>query len=712
MKCQKNPQGQKNLGQQGSSGEAGVRESALERTRRIGERGETSRKHPKVLVLTINLLIEDKTNLKPQTEDHYSIMKQAGLNLAEVKGKVGKSGYLEVAMEPGAVSAAGALREVSKIVNDKITILSVREQGLTREVLVRWQEVPFGVLDETLYSYLELFSKPVRPGRNLWWEVCQPEDDMSPAGEMVGKWTGERTLMVTLKQGLGHIPEWHYVGGARICLQVPGRRSCPRCLQAVGECKGGGNWERCKKEQMPRATWKAEQEKFLKSVGWNEEQQKIMESLEKRGPEEETEEEDAEAERRTDTEQAEREADKRDGLVQKLAMDKKCGGVFLKNFPEGTGNKKVEVQEALLTVMTACNLTSQEQERLEEADVTVTRPERRRKGVVDLKITMDQADGLMRKVWSQLEKPCREEGVKCYQIEASSPVTPAKMKQVTGLQRARARVVEILKEEEKRKAQQKEVEEINEHNKEQRVDEESDSREEIEQTKENISEEMSQKQQSLAQHTVNETHSEQEESAPLPAGSDGSPADMSQAREPRQDMGSSSGLDVLQRPGGKPTQAAESDKVRVKKQKWTPEAGFRRCGHQCAGCAEKCAEQGIEDCQNCYLNKTKKKNNNPCANRGECTDPKPAMMQKPKAQGKKNSQLNPSLKEDNHVEVLVKKIEKNGIDEEDEALQGDKRRREGGGTPEEHKRASKVLMCKIGGGSKIAQPAKVQNLIK
>ena len=84
----------------------------------------------------------------------------------------------------------------------------------------------------------------------------------------------------------------------------------------------------------------------------------------------------------------------------------------MKNFPEVTGNKKVEKQEALLTVITAWNLTLQEQERLEDADVTVTRPEKRRKERIDLKICMDQADGLMRKIWSQLEKPCREEGMK------------------------------------------------------------------------------------------------------------------------------------------------------------------------------------------------------------------------------------------------------------------------------------------------------------
>ena len=55
---------------------------------------------------------------------------------------------------------------------------------------------------------------------------------------------------------------------------------------------------------------------------------------------------------------------------------------------------------------------SQEQERLEEADVTMMRPERKRKGKIDLRIRMNHADGLMRKMWSQLDKPSREEGVK------------------------------------------------------------------------------------------------------------------------------------------------------------------------------------------------------------------------------------------------------------------------------------------------------------
>ena len=212
------------------------------------------------------------------------------------------------------------------------------------------------------------------------------------------------------------------------------------------------------------------------------------------------------------------EADKRDGLVPRLEMDKLCGGIFLKNFPEGTGNKKLEKQEALLTVITVCKLTVQEQERLEGADVTVTRPERRRKGVIDLKISMGQADGLMRKIWSQLEKPCREEGVKRYQIEASSQVTPARVKQLTELQRARARVVEILKEEEERRAEEKQVEEqdkseMNIAHTETSEDVEVEAARETRDEEGRSQQDKTQNQQSMLESTVRETQGVQKECA-------------------------------------------------------------------------------------------------------------------------------------------------------------------------------------------------------
>ena len=75
------------------------------------------------------------------------------------------------------------------------------------------------------------------------------------------------------------------------------------------------------------------------------------EGLEQRVVEEGTENEDIDAEIRAETEQEETEAEKRESLVQRLEQDKYCGGLFLKNFPEGAGEKKTEVQEALLTVV-------------------------------------------------------------------------------------------------------------------------------------------------------------------------------------------------------------------------------------------------------------------------------------------------------------------------------------------------------------------------
>ena len=217
-------------------------------------------RHPKLMILSINLLKDGSTGQKPRWEDHINIMRQAGLNLDEVSGKIGKNGYLEVALEPSSPSAAGALREVSKKVDARYTIQSVREQGVNREVSVRWVCVPFSVPDETLYTYLELFSKPVRKVRNLWWEKDEPGEGLR------GVWNGERTLVVHLNEGVSHVPVWHYVGGAKVKLLVPSRRSCPRCMKAVGDCKGGGAWAPCEEAGTDRGNWKEEQEMFLKKI--------------------------------------------------------------------------------------------------------------------------------------------------------------------------------------------------------------------------------------------------------------------------------------------------------------------------------------------------------------------------------------------------------------------------------------------------------------
>ena len=530
---------------------------------RAEERGDTVRRQPKVAVVMINLLVEGKDNIRLQERDHFEVMKQAGLDIREVKGKFAKPGHLEVAMSPGALSVARALREHQKQVNEKITITSVRERGTNRAVLIRWQEIPFELPDETIINYMQLFAKMESVGRSLRWEVIKEEEDSSPGGEMVGKWSGERTVRAILKQDIGHIPTWHYVGGAWLRLQIPGRRNCPRCLQAVGECKGGGAWSKCAEAKTPRGNWKEEQEEFLTRGGWDEKKQKVMEGLEQKEAEAATAGEDKEAENRREEEKLIQEEEVREGLVQQLAADKTCGGLLLRDFPQGTGDRSREKQESLLMVIYASNLLPQEQDRMMKAEVKVTKRERARKGAIDITITLEAADGLLRKVWHQLERACTQEGVKRYQIEASSQLTPVRVKPPSMFMKARTRVKEIMDEEEKRHS------EMNRQEK---------ARKEDVQTAENDQEEV----QVLGESMVGEPATEEEDVSP--------------------------GIE-------KTSQHVGPEVQRIKKPIWLPPEGYVRCGRSCEGCIAKCAEQSLENCQNCHLNSLKRGKSNPCHNR-------------------------------------------------------------------------------------------------
>ena len=337
-------------------------------------------------------------------------------------------------------------------------------------VIIKWQEVPFEVKDETLIQYTDLLAVSEKAGMRLWWETVREENDHK--GKMVGTWTGERSLAVKLKPGVGHIPTWHYVGGARLKLYVPGRRNCTRCLKSLGECKGGGDWRRCEASGVPRGDWKVEQEHFLESLGWGEKKQKIMEGLEDQLPALIGEEEEVEA--RAMEEQAEREAEAREGLVQQLEAGKKCGGVLLRNFPEMVEGQVTEKKELLMMVLAMINLRQEEEEnRLWQAQVDVCRIERGGKKLLDLRISLDDADLLLRKVWSKLKKVCKQEEVKRYQIEARTSVTPAKAKPPTELAKDRERVKEILaiKKETKRNEVRRTEEERKERDKQQKQDE-------------------------------------------------------------------------------------------------------------------------------------------------------------------------------------------------------------------------------------------------
>ena len=631
-------------------------------------------------------------------------MKQAGLKLSDVRGKVAKIGYLEVALEPGATCAAGAIREGSKYVDTRTTITSVREQGSNREALVKWVEVPFTVQDEMPYAYFELFSKPVRQGRNLWWEVYRKEDE--PGEEMEGKWNGERSLAVHLKPGLGHVPLWHYVGGAKMKLVVPGRRSCHRCLQAVGECRGGGIWNSCEASGTARGNWMEEQEKFLKRVGSSMEQQKTLE-MELKEVEEGPDNDEFDVQMKAEAEKMEAAEEIKAKMMQKVPIGKIGGGIHLKNFPEGTGDKKKEKREALLTVIATCaDLTQEEQERLLGADVTVTKPEKGRKGTVDVKIKLNLADDLMRKVWSHLERACKEEGVKSYQIEASTPASPVKEKPKTELQRARLRVLELLKAEEDRLA--KEAEEFK---------------------KKKLETQTPPKEMDIGDLDRDDTTLPPLVLPTVPAEVPVLQDTADQVIEVAPTKGTNTAENNGQ-PG-----ANNTETQRVTEQRWTPPEGKRRCEGQCQGCQRKCEEQGIEDCHYCYLNKIRGNKTNGCCNREECTNPKPVMKKIGKNKTEKRSKtLGDSLFEDildrspsaiskvgkqlvtfhpGQVESLAKNLESKGLAEkEGDAESEGKKRRHVGDTPPDQKRISKMpTLKKEVEGSKQQLPARTSSLI-
>ena len=419
---------------------------------RTEERGQLILRQPKLSVVVVNVTIEGKDNIKLQEEDHYEVMKQAGLNVGEVRGKFAKPGYLEVGMITGATSIPRALREHPKEVNKRIMITSVRERGINRPILMRWAEVPFMIPDETIINYQQLFAKSEGGGKSMRWERSREEDDKSPGGELVGSFTAERTCRATLNSNITHIPTWHYIGGARIKLIVPGRKNCGHCLKSVGECESGGVWSRCKDKKTPRGNWKDDVEQFLRTQcdGWDDKKQKEMESLEKKDVEAATAGDDEEAEFRMEEERLQLEEEAKEGLVQQVAEDKICGALLLRDLPEGDGNKIRVAEEVLLTIIYASKLEGQEAERMRKAEVKILpRRARSKKDTIDVSITLGEADHLLRKVWQNLEKACKQEGVKRYQMEACSVLSLVRKKPPSLFMKSRRLARELMEAEQK-----------------------------------------------------------------------------------------------------------------------------------------------------------------------------------------------------------------------------------------------------------------------
>ena len=538
--------------------------------------------------------------------------------------------------------------------------------------------VPFSVTDETLYSYLELFSKPVRQGRNLWWEKDEPGEGLREV------WNAERTLAVHLNQGVSHVPVWHYVGGTKLKLLVPSRRSCPRCMKPAGECKGGGVWASCEESGNPQGNWKEEQEKFLKNVGSSLELQK---ALEKDLKEVEVGPEDSEivAQMKAEAERMEDAAKEREVLVQRVPKGKVCGGLRLQHFPEDTGNRKTEKRE---TIIDLChNLSQEEEERLGGAGVELSRPEKGRKGTVDLKITLDQADELLWKVWDELEVPCMEEGVKRYMVEASTDMSPVKAKPKTAFQQAKSRVVGILKIEEEEKKKEAERQMRNSCGG-------KDCEEDRETRKEGTPQDSAaaKEVQNPPEHTRNLS---QEKIPPGPpkklSKEEDGPTKRSLVEEEAVLL-----QEEVQAAGRPVPDILET--LRLKGQKWVPPQGKRRCSGNCIGCQRKCKELGLEDCNSCYLNKEKNTNSYGCCNREECTNLR--IIKGKKLKSGQDLSLSAEQSEISQVDSIVHYFENKGVDQEnrerEEDLQkGSKRSRVKRGTPEDLRRNSQIAKKKV-----------------
>ena len=170
----------------------------------------------------------------------------------------------------------------------------------------------------------------------------------------------------------------------------------------------------------------------------------------------------------------------------------------------------------------------------------------------------------------------------------------------------------------------------------------------------------------------------------------------------------------------------EGSKPRVRKPIWIPPDGWRRCGHGCVGCASKCAEQGLEDCHGCYLNKINGGSSNSCSNRGECKD---LREQKPVEERRGRTKSRTTGKKDNEslcvtrqcsgsrspatmtkvgsqlvvckpelVKEVVGALEERGRKTK---VAGKRDREKSGLTPEQEKKASKIalLVGKVGAGA-------------
>ena len=388
---------------------------------------------------------------------------------------------------------------------------------------------------------------------------------------------------------------------------------------------------------------------------------------------------DEEAEHRLQEERERLEEEAKEGLVQQVAEDKTCGGLLLRDNPDGDGEKPMTKEEALLTVIYASRLEEQEVDRMRAAEVKILpKRERAKKGTMDLQITLEGADQLLRKVWRNLEKACKQEGVKRYQSEATSVMSPVKKKPSTVFMKSRIKAREQLEEEQRTERRQREEErEKQEHNRLQR------EKDKVATTEVEV----------IAQDELEEVDLDSEETitAPVKVAGQLNTHEGSNRTNPQEEE------ECMDSEDESTNSQSGASTTRVKKPIWMAEEGYGRCGKGCEGCAAKCEQKGLENCHNYHLNLEKNTSSYGCHNRKACLEPKPKMVKggtdkglQPKKPTLKNLSQGCAAKGEKSPLVQMKILQFSGKGEEEESRKREIERSPGESPPEKSKKETKI----------------------
>ena len=353
--------------------------------------------------------------------------------------------------------------------------------------------------------------------------------------------------------------------------------------------------------------------------------------------------------------------------------------------PEGDKEKPVTKEEAFLTLIYASGLDEQEANRMRTAEIEILpKRDKAKKGVVDVKITLNDANQLLRKVWRNLEKACKQEGVNRYQLEATSVMSPVRKKPPTVFTKSRIMAREQLELEQRREREYREEKRENERKEKlQKEDEERAVRQLAEASQEKAEKE---NEEAVLSEVMNK--SERHDDQMIDAEDDSTQKTDMQEDEECEDSEDET----------HPVQS-ETDTPRVKKAIWMAQDGFGRCGKGCEGCAAKCDQQGLENCQNCHLNLLKNTSSYGCHNRKACLEPKPKLVKGGTDKGGhqkkplvKNLSVGNMTKTEKTASPMVQmKIRQfSGKGEEEESRKRDIERSPGESPPEKSKKETKI----------------------